>query len=66
MKERKRREQAIAKAERALEEASREHEAEVKKIETARAAVDQQYKAEDARWQKQKEKLKTRLRRAHD
>ena len=65
-KERKQREQAIAKAERALEEASREHEAEVKKIENARAAIDQRCKAEDVRWQKQKEKLETALRRAHD
>jgi colicin import membrane protein len=49
-----------------LEEASREHEAEVKKIENGRAALDQRYKAEDARWQKQNEKLETRLRRARD
>jgi colicin import membrane protein len=65
-KQRKRREQAIAKAQKALEEASREHETEAKKIENARAALDQRYKAEDARWQKQKEKLETALRRARD
>jgi len=39
-KERKRREQAIAKAETALEEAKRAHEAKVEEIERDRAALN--------------------------
>jgi colicin import membrane protein len=62
-KERKRREQAIAKAERALEQAKREHEAKVQKIEKDRAALDRLSQAENARWEKQKEKLEAALRR---
>jgi colicin import membrane protein len=65
-KRRKRREQAIAKAERALEHATREHEAKSKKIEQERAAFDRRSQAEDARWEKQKEKLEIALRRARD
>jgi colicin import membrane protein len=48
-KQRKKREQAIAKAERALELARREHETKAKKIEHARAALDKQSQAENAR-----------------
>jgi hypothetical protein len=65
-KRRKQREQAIAKAERALELATREHEAKAKKIEYQRAAFDRRSQAEDARWEKQKEKLEIALRRARD
>jgi hypothetical protein len=65
-KERKRREQAIAKAEAALEEAKRDHETKVEEIERDRAALDRRSQAEDARWEKQKEKLETALRRARD
>jgi colicin import membrane protein len=65
-RERKRREQAVAKAERALEAAKLEHETKTKKIETDRAALDRRSQAEDARWEKQKEKLETALRRARD
>jgi hypothetical protein len=65
-KERKRREQAIAKAERALEEAKRDHEAKAEAIERERAALDRRSQAEEARWEKQKEKLATDLRRARD
>jgi colicin import membrane protein len=65
-KRRKQREQAIAKAERALELATREHEAKAKKIEYQRAAFDRRSQAEDARWDKQKEKLEIALRRARD
>ena len=64
-KKRKRREQAIAKAERALEQARREHESNAKKIEHDRAALDKRSQAEDARWEQQKEKLETALRRAN-
>jgi colicin import membrane protein len=65
-KERKRREQAIAKAERGLEQAKQEHETKTKKIEYERAALDRRSQAEDARWEKQKEKLEIALRRARD
>ena len=64
-KKRKRREQAIAKAERALEQARREHESNAKKIEHDRAALDKRSQAEDARWEQQKQKLETALRRAN-
>jgi colicin import membrane protein len=60
-KERKRREQAVAKAERVLEQAKREHETKVQKIEKDRAALDKRSLAENARWEKQKEKLETAL-----
>jgi colicin import membrane protein len=65
-KEGKRREQAIEKAEKALQEAKREHETKVRKIENDRAALDRRSQAENARWEKQKEKLETALRRAGD
>ena len=65
-KERKRREQAIAKAETALEEAKRDHDTQVEEIKRERAALDRRSQAEDARWEKQKEKLETALRRARD
>ena len=65
-KERKRREQAIAKAESALEEAKRDHDTQVEEIKGDRAALDRRSQAEDARWEKQKEKLETALRRARD
>jgi colicin import membrane protein len=65
-KRRKRREQAIAKAERALELATREHETKAKKIDNDRAALDRRSQAEDARWEKQKQKLEIALRRARD
>jgi len=65
-KEWKRREQAIAKAGRALEQAKREHETKVQEIEKDRAALDKRSEVENARWEKQKEKLETALRRASD
>ena len=65
-KRRKRREQAIAMAERALEEAMRDHEAKINKIENDRAAVERRSQAEEARWEKQKEKLEAALRRTTD
>jgi colicin import membrane protein len=63
-KERKRREQTIATAERALQEAKREHETKIKKIEKDRAALDRRSQVENAHWDKQKEKLEAALRRA--
>jgi len=65
-KEWKRREQAVAKAGRALEQARREHETKVQEIEKDRAALDKRSEVENARWEKQKEKLETALRRASD
>ena len=65
-KERKRRERAIAKVERALEQAKRDHETKVEEIERDRAALERRSQAEDARWEQQKEKLETALRRARD
>jgi hypothetical protein len=65
-KERRRREQAIAKAEAALEEAKRDHETKLEEIESDRAALDRRSQGEDARWEKQKEKRETALRRARD
>ena len=65
-KERKRREQAIAKAGRALEQAKREHKTKVQEIEKDRAALDKRSEVENARWEEQKEKLETALRRARD
>jgi len=65
-KRRKLQEQAIAKAERALEEATRVHEAKIKDIDKDRADVDKRSQAEDTRWERQKEKLETALRRARD
>jgi hypothetical protein len=65
-KERKRREQAIATAETASEEAKRDHETKVEEIERDRAELDRRAQAEDARWEKQKEKLEAALRRARD
>ena len=65
-RERKRREQAIAKAEAALAEAKRDHETNLDEIERDRAALDRRAQAEDARWEKQKEELEAALRRAGD
>jgi colicin import membrane protein len=65
-KERRSREQAVAKAERALEQAKREHETKVREIEKDRAALDRRSQAENARWEKQREKLDAALRRASD
>jgi colicin import membrane protein len=65
-KGRKRREQAVAKVEKAVEAAKREHETKAKKIENDRTVLDRRSKAEDARWEKQRQKLETSLRRARD
>jgi colicin import membrane protein len=52
----------VAKAEAALESASREHEATASKIEKDRAVIEQRAKAEEARWDKVKERLQAALR----
>jgi colicin import membrane protein len=65
-KERERREKAVAKVQAAIEEARRDHDKRASIIEEQRAAIDKHSQAEDARWEKQKEKLDTDLRRARD
>jgi colicin import membrane protein len=65
-KKRKQREQAIATAERAFALAEREHQKKVKKIDEDRASVDERSKMESARWETQKRKLESALRRARD
>lgn len=63
-KERERREEAVAKAEAALDKARQEHEAHAEALETERAALEERAQAEQARWEKQQQKLKDALRRA--
>jgi colicin import membrane protein len=58
-KEHKQRQQAIAKAERALEQAQQEHEVKANKFNaTARHSVNAHMRR-NARWEKQKEKLES-------
>jgi colicin import membrane protein len=63
-KERERRQEAVAKVQAAIEEAKRDHDKRASTIETDRAALEKRSQAEDARWEKQKEKLEIALRRA--
>jgi hypothetical protein len=65
-KERGRREKATAKAQAALDKAEREHEERASAIEAERAAVDERARAEEVRWEQQKEKLTAALRRARE
>ncbi|MEA2896571.1 MAG: hypothetical protein QOJ84_2186 [Bradyrhizobium sp.] len=65
-KERERRQRAVAKAQEALEKAKREHDRRASAIEAQRSAVEKRSQAEEARWEKQRKRLATALRRAHD
>jgi colicin import membrane protein len=65
-KERQRRERAIAKAQTALDKAKREHNARAAAIEAERDALEIRSRAEDARWEKQREKLDAALRGARE
>jgi hypothetical protein len=65
-KERERRQQATAKAEAALEKAKREHDKRAAIIDAERDALEERSQAENARWEKEKEKLKAALSRARD
>jgi colicin import membrane protein len=65
-KERQRREQAVAKAQTALDHAKREHEGKAAAIEVERAALEDRAQSEDARWEKEKEKLQGAVRRAKE
>ena len=64
VKKRERREKAVAKAQAAFDEAGRDHDARTAAIEADRAVVEKRAQVEDARWEKQKDKLATALRRA--
>jgi hypothetical protein len=63
-KKRERRENAVAKAQAAFDEAERDHDARTAAIEVDGAVVEKRAQVEDARWKKQKDKLATALRRA--
>lgn len=65
-KARERREQAIAKAQAAIDEAEQAHQQRAGKIEIERAAIEERSQAEDERWKKQREKLEIALHRARD
>ena len=65
-KRRERREEATAKAQAALDRAKREHHARSGAIEAERVALDRRSQAEEARWERQKDKLEKALRRARD
>jgi hypothetical protein len=63
-KERERRQQAVAKAQAALEAAEREHDKRAAAIDAARADLEEKSQAEQAHWEKEKNKLAAALRRA--
>jgi colicin import membrane protein len=63
-KKRERVEKAVAKAQAAFDEAERDHQARTAEIDADRAVVEKRAQNEDTRWEKQKEKLATALRRA--
>lgn len=65
-KQRERRDQAIKKAQTALDDSRRHHEARANAIEAERAAVEKRAHDEEARWERQREKLDAALRRARD
>ncbi|WFU38118.1 cell envelope biogenesis protein TolA [Bradyrhizobium sp. CB82] len=65
-KERQRQRRAVAKAQEALDEARREHDKRAAAIEAERDELERRSQVEDARWEKQKEKLEAALRRARD
>jgi colicin import membrane protein len=63
-KERERRDKAIAKAQGALEKAEREHAKKAAAIQAEAEALEERSRAEDARWDAERERLQTALRRA--
>jgi colicin import membrane protein len=65
-KERARRQEAVAKAQAAFDEAKEERDERAAAIEAKREALEKKSQAEDARWEKQKEKLEAALRRARE
>lgn len=66
VKQRARRDTAVATAQAALDRARREHEARSEEIEAERAALDARAEAEQGRWDKQRMKLEQALRRARE
>ena len=65
-KKRRRQEQELAKAESALALATKRHEATSNEIERQRTALEKRSQAEDARWEKEKEKLDSAVSRTRD
>ena len=65
-KARERRQHAVAKAQAVLEKAEQDHNRKAGAIDDERAAIEKRAQAEDARWQKQKMKLESALRRARE
>ena len=63
-KERERRQQAVDKAQAALEKAEREHAKKAAAIQAEVEALEKRSQAEDARWDKEKERLEAALRHA--
>src|SRR6185437_7694388 len=56
-KQRQRRDKAIAKAQRVLDQARRDHDAKAAAIDAERAAPDKRAQSENDRWEKQRETL---------
>ena len=59
-----RQQELVAKAEADLDKARREHEGRAETLEAERADIEKRVEAEDARWEKDREKLMVVLRRA--
>jgi hypothetical protein len=65
-KERERRQAAVDKAQEALDAANRAHDEKASVIQAEREAVERKSQAEDARWDKEKGRLRTALKRARE
>jgi hypothetical protein len=65
-RERERREEAVGKAQAALEHARERHEKIMEALETERESLDRRAKAEEARWEREKERLESALQSARD
>jgi colicin import membrane protein len=65
-RDRKQREKAVAKAQAALDGAEHEHAKKVAAIQAEVEALEQRSRAEDDRWEKERERLQAALRRARD
>jgi hypothetical protein len=65
-KEHDRRQQAVGRAEAALQKSERAHDETAAAIEAERAILDERLQDENARWEKERNKLQTALRRARD
>lgn len=65
-RDRERREKATAKAQAALDKAQRDHAERAAAIQAQIEALEKRSRAEDARWEKERERLQTALRRARE